>query len=73
MLAAYGLGGEAPAARPIVLETINPACWFAFFESYVRETASTSPVDELHKLADLKDRGAISDAEYEKMKAKLVG
>ena len=42
------------------------------FESYVRETASTSPVDELHKLADLKDRGAISDAEYEKMKAKLV-
>jgi hypothetical protein len=42
------------------------------FESYVRETASTSPVDELHKLADLKDRGAISDAEYERMKAKLL-
>jgi putative oligomerization/nucleic acid binding protein/phospholipase D-like protein len=42
------------------------------FDSYVRETAGTSPVDELHKLADLKDRGAISDAEYEKMKAKLV-
>jgi hypothetical protein len=42
------------------------------FESYVRETATPSPVDELHKLADLKDRGAISDEEYEKMKAKLV-
>jgi len=42
-------------------------------DQYVRETAGTSPVDELHKLADLKDRGAISDAEYEKMKAKLVG
>jgi Short C-terminal domain/Phospholipase_D-nuclease N-terminal len=42
-------------------------------DQYVRETAATSPVDELHKLADLKDRGAISDAEYEKMKAKLVG
>jgi hypothetical protein len=41
-------------------------------DQYVRETAATSPVDELHKLADLKDRGAISDAEYEKMKAKLV-
>ena len=41
-------------------------------DHYVRETAGTSPVDELHKLADLKDRGAISDAEYEKMKAKLV-
>src|SRR5215510_12272268 len=22
---------------PIVLETINPSCWFAFFESYVRD------------------------------------
>jgi hypothetical protein len=41
-------------------------------DQYVRETAATSPVDELHKLADLKDRGAITDAEYEKMKAKLV-
>jgi hypothetical protein len=41
-------------------------------DQYVRETAATSPVDELHKLADLKDRGAISDEEYEKMKAKLV-
>jgi hypothetical protein len=42
------------------------------FDSYVRETAGTTPVDELHKLADLKDRGAISDEEYERMKAKLV-
>ena len=42
------------------------------FDSYVRETAGTSPVDELHKLSELKDKGAISDAEYEKMKAKLV-
>jgi ABC-type transport system involved in cytochrome bd biosynthesis fused ATPase/permease subunit len=42
-------------------------------DQYVRETAATSPVDELHKLADLKERGAITDAEYEKMKAKLVG
>ncbi|OFW34920.1 MAG: hypothetical protein A3F70_12270 [Acidobacteria bacterium RIFCSPLOWO2_12_FULL_67_14] len=22
---------------PVVLETINPACWFAFFESYIRD------------------------------------
>lgn len=43
------------------------------FDSYVRETAGTSPVDELHKLSELKEKGAISDAEYEKMKAKLVG
>jgi type VI protein secretion system component VasK len=42
------------------------------FESYVRETAGTTPVDELHKLNDLKEKGAISDAEFERMKAKLL-
>ena len=25
------------SGAPIVLETINPACWFAFFESYIRD------------------------------------
>ncbi len=41
-------------------------------DQYIRETAS-SPVDELHKLSELHDKGAISDEEFEKMKAKLVG
>ena len=43
------------------------------FESYVRETAGTTPVDELHKLNDLKEKGAITDEEFQRMKAKLVG
>jgi hypothetical protein len=43
------------------------------FESYVRETAGTTPVDELHKLNDLKEKGAISGEEFERMKAKLIG
>src|SRR5436190_17600967 len=30
------------------------------FDSYVRETAGTTPVDELHKLNELKEKGAIS-------------
>ena len=47
-------------------------------DQYIRETASApaagaSQVDELHKLADLKERGAINDEEYARMKAKLVG
>jgi ABC-type multidrug transport system fused ATPase/permease subunit len=42
------------------------------FESYVRETAGTTPVDELHKLNDLKEKGAISNEEFERMKAKLI-
>ncbi|MGD9905687.1 MAG: class I SAM-dependent methyltransferase [Vicinamibacterales bacterium] len=29
---------------PIVLETINPACWSAFFDSYVRDLTHVRPV-----------------------------
>jgi 2-polyprenyl-3-methyl-5-hydroxy-6-metoxy-1,4-benzoquinol methylase len=29
---------------PVVLETINPACWFAFFESYVRDITHVRPL-----------------------------
>ena len=43
-------------------------------DAYVRETAGTSsPVDQLAKLSDLKEKGAISDAEFEREKAKLLG
>ncbi len=44
-------------------------------DEYVRETAagSGSQVDQLHKLAELKEKGAISEAEFNSMKAKLVG
>ena len=42
------------------------------FDDYVRETASTTPVDELHKLDQLRQSGGITDEEYAKMKAKLI-
>ncbi|HEY2716355.1 MAG TPA: SHOCT domain-containing protein [Solirubrobacterales bacterium] len=43
------------------------------FDEYVRETASgSSPADELHKLAELKDKGGLSAEEFEKAKAKLL-
>jgi hypothetical protein len=43
------------------------------FDSYVRETAGAgSSVDELAKLHDLKEKGAISEEEFGRMKAKLV-
>lgn len=32
-----------PGSR-IVLETINPACWFAYFESYIRDITHVRPV-----------------------------
>ena len=42
------------------------------FESYVRETAGGSSVDELHKLSELKQRGDISQEEFDRAKAKLL-
>ena len=42
-------------------------------DAYIRETAGTgSSVDELAKLSELKDKGAISDEEFERAKAKLL-
>lgn len=29
---------------PIVLETLNPACWFAFFEAYIRDVTHAWPL-----------------------------
>lgn len=43
------------------------------FDSYVREQASGgSAADELHKLNELKEKGALSGEEFEKAKAKLL-
>jgi hypothetical protein len=43
------------------------------FDEYVREQAhSSSPADELHKLAELKDKGALSSEEYDRAKQKLL-
>ena len=42
-------------------------------DSYIRETAgSGSSVDELAKLSELKDKGAISDEEFQRAKGKLL-
>jgi hypothetical protein len=41
-------------------------------DAYIRETAGSSPADELHKLNELRQKGAISDAEFEQAKAKLL-
>jgi len=39
---------------------------------YIRDVAGSSPADELSKLHDLKEKGALTDAEYEAAKAKIV-
>lgn len=41
-------------------------------KAYIRNAAGTTPADELHRLADLKDRGVITDAEFQKLKSQVV-
>ncbi len=41
-------------------------------DSYIRQQAGSSPADELHKLNELKEKGALSAEEFEKAKAKLL-
>jgi ABC-type multidrug transport system fused ATPase/permease subunit len=42
------------------------------FNDYVRETAGTTPADQLHKLADLRDQGVITEDEFQAQKAKIL-
>ena len=48
----------------------------AKFRQYVQEAAApssgTSTADELAKLADLKEKGVLDDAEYQQLKAKAL-
>lgn len=41
-------------------------------EEYIRSVAGSSPVDELHKLDALRARGAISQDEFDRLKARIV-
>jgi len=43
------------------------------FDAYVQQAAGTTPVDELHKLDQLRQSGGITEEEYGKMKAELLG
>jgi Phospholipase_D-nuclease N-terminal/Short C-terminal domain len=42
------------------------------FDQYVQQQAHSTPADELHKLNDLKEKGALSAEEFDKAKAKLL-
>jgi O-antigen chain-terminating methyltransferase len=58
---------------PIVLETINPACWMAFFEAYLRDLTHAQPIhpDTLRFLVqasgfssvDVQFRAPVSDSD----------
>lgn len=41
-------------------------------DAYIQQQAHSSPADELHKLNDLREKGAISSEEFDRAKAKLL-
>jgi hypothetical protein len=41
-------------------------------KAYIRQAVSSSPSEELTRLADLKAQGIITDAEFDQMKSKLL-
>jgi hypothetical protein len=43
------------------------------FRQFTRDHESGGTADDLHKLADLKDRGVLTDEEFERAKAKVLG
>jgi hypothetical protein len=40
--------------------------------AYIQQVATTSPADELARLADLRERGVIDEAEFQALKAKAM-
>jgi hypothetical protein len=63
--------GSKMQARDIKAAQANEAA----MRSYVREAAGTSgsAADELSRLADLKERGVLTDAEFAQQKARILG
>lgn len=41
-------------------------------DAYIRQQVNASPADELHKLNELREKGALSSEEFERAKAKLL-
>ena len=41
-------------------------------DNYIRAAAQSSPADELHKLHELVEKGALTEAEYDRAKEKLL-
>jgi hypothetical protein len=42
------------------------------YQRFVQTGASAGPADDLNKLADLRERGILTDEEFERAKAKVL-
>jgi len=77
-----GIGGlfdKEPERPPIDVDALTAGAYAPVAPTIIRPPASSTPrnkasdaVDKLKELADLKDRGVLSDAEFQTEKAKLL-
>ena len=69
VLAYFVLRGDGMAERNVqALVEVEEAR-----RAYIQHVAGTSTADELAKLADLRDKGVVTDDEFQAQKAKLLG
>jgi Short C-terminal domain len=65
-----GSAVSASPTRTVRAEPVSTAPQFAGFVA--RPASAVDPADELTKLADLRDRGVLTEAEFEEQKAKTL-
>ena len=65
--------GQGMAARNVKQAQANAEAQRAYIQSVAGPSAGPSTAEELSKLADLKDKGVLTDAEFQAQKAKLLG
>jgi hypothetical protein len=65
--------GQGMAARQMADATANADAQRAYIQSVAGTTAGSSTADELARLADLKEKGVITDEEFTALKAKAIG
>ena len=65
--------GQGMAARNVKQAQANAEAQRAYIQSVAGPSAGPSTAEELSKLADLKDKGVISDEEFASLKAKALG
>jgi hypothetical protein len=72
VLAGLGGGGDLKA-KLLQMAAQNPGSVIDLRSSQPQAEQASDPVDRLAKLADLKERGVLTDAEFEAEKAKILG
>jgi hypothetical protein len=65
--------GQGMASRQVAAAQAHADAQRAYIQQVAGTTGGTSTADELTRLADLKEKGVISEEEFNALKAKAIG